>query len=123
MRTLAAAVLVRVVEQVLEDHAQPVAIGQHVHGIDGRGLDLAATRRALAMCEQVADEPRDVDALRPFARIARHGALVRENGLGQVLEPVALDLPELEELGALRFGNAADARGSAAGLSRRPPAS
>ena len=30
----AAAIFVRVVEQVFEDHAQPVAIGQHLHGID-----------------------------------------------------------------------------------------
>ena len=42
-----------------------------------------------------------------LARLARHGALIGEDGLGEMLEAVALELPELDELGALRVGNAA----------------
>ena len=60
------------------------------------------------MRQQVGDELRGVDALRAFARIARHGALIREDGFRQMFEPIAFELPELDELDALRFGNAAD---------------
>ena len=42
------------------------------------------------------------------ARIARHGALVGEDRFRQMLEPVAFELAELDQLGALRIGNAAD---------------
>ena len=66
------------------------------------------------MREQVGDEARGVDGLRALARFARHGALVSQDGFGEVFEPVALVLAEPDELGALRFRNAADARGSAA---------
>ena len=60
------------------------------------------------MRQQVADELRHVDALRALARLARHGALISENGFRQMLEPIALDLPELDELRALRLGDAAE---------------
>ena len=49
-----------------------------------------------------------VDGLHAFARITRHGALIGQDGFGQMFEPIALELPELDELGALRVGNAAD---------------
>ena len=60
------------------------------------------------MREQIGDEPRGIDALHALARIARHGALIGEDGFRQMFEPVAFDLAELDQLGALRFGNAAD---------------
>ena len=104
----AAAIFVGVVEQVFQDHAQSVAISQDMHGVDRRDLNRAAARGACAVRQQVADELRRIDALRAFARFARHGALIRENGLRQVLEAIALDLPELDQLRALRLGNAAE---------------
>src|SRR6186713_1617373 len=103
-----AAILVSVVQQVFDDHPQTIAIRQHMHGIDRPGFDFAADSRAFAMCQQVGDELGGVDGLRSFTRITRHGALIGENGLGQMFQSITFDLAQFEELGTLRFRNAAD---------------
>ncbi len=60
------------------------------------------------MRQQVGDETRGIDALHAFAGIARHRALVGQDGLGEMFEPITLHLAQPDELGALRLGNAAD---------------
>src|SRR5688572_21011913 len=57
---LAAPVLVRVVEQVFENDAQPVLVGHDLNRIDGLDLDVGDARRARAMFQQVSDELRDI---------------------------------------------------------------
>src|SRR4051794_32381417 len=103
----ATTVFVRVVEQVLEDHAQAVAIGEHLGRIHACELHLAAAAGARAVRQQLVEEARHLEWLQTLAWLARHGALIGEDGLREVLEAVALQLPELDELGTLCFGNAA----------------
>ena len=100
----AAAVLVRIVEQVLEDHAQAVAIGQHLHRVDDRRAARRRRCEVRARCASRSAMKRAASMrLHALARLARHGALIGEDGLGEMLEPIALELAELDELGALRI--------------------